>query len=73
MRFIRLVVVVVIPLLCGLVVFLQVGDLTDELMPFSPDDPIIWSWVKGIGPAGLASYLVYEGVKRLLAKLGVKE
>lgn len=73
MPFIRLVIVVFIPLLCGLVVFLQVGDLTEELMPFSPDDPFIWSWIKGVGPAGIASVLVYEATKRILAKLGLKE
>lgn len=66
-------IVVFIPLLCGLVVFLQVGDLTDELMPFSPEDPFIWSWIKGVGPAGVASVLVYEVTKRILAKLGLKE
>lgn len=73
MPFIRLVIVVFIPLLCGLVVFLQVGDLTEELMPFSPDDPFIWSWIKGVGPAGIASVLLYEATKRILAKLGLKE
>ena len=66
-------IVVVIPLLCGLVVFLQAGDLTDELMPFSPDDPVIWSWIKGVGPAGIASVLVYGATKRILAKLGFRE
>ena len=61
------------PLLCGLIVFLKVGDLTEELMPFNPEDPFIWSWIKGVGPAGIASILVYEAIKRIIAKLGLKE
>lgn len=71
--FLRLTIIFVTPLLCGLIAFLQVGDLTEELMPFSPDDPFIWWWIKSVGPAGLASVLVYEATKRVLAKLGLKE
>ena len=71
--FVRLSIIAVTPLLCGFIVFLEVVDLTEKLMPFSPDDPFIWSWIKGVGPAGIASVLVYGATKRILAKLGFRE
>lgn len=73
MSFIRLGIIALLPLVGGLIVFLLVGDLTETLIPFSSDDPFIWSWIKGIGPASFASYLAYDGIKRTLVKLGLKE